>query len=117
MPKKKGKKGKVALLTDAVSLAPFDVAVRDIISTPLGVQCTVVGVMNGALYLQWPGGLVSPATAAPQKVHDKAGLEAYGYNKRPQSAHIQRSIDEREKALYEHRRYGAHTPRIGLPRR
>ena len=28
-------------------------------------------------------------------MHDKVGLEAYGYHRRPQSAHIQRSIDER----------------------
>ena len=59
---------------------------------------------------RWPGGLVSAATCAPQKVHDKAGLEAYGYHRRPQSAHIQRSLDEREKALYQHRRYGKPPP-------
>jgi len=111
MPKKKGKKGKkVDYLTTAAALAPFDVQPRDIVATPLGVQATVVGVHNGSLYLQWPGGLISPATAAPQKVHDKAGLEAYGYYRRPQSAHIQRSIDERERALYEHRRYGKPPP-------
>lgn len=80
------------------------------IATPLGVQCTVVGVRDGSLYLQWPGGLISPATCAPQKVHDATGLEAYGYSRRPQSAHIQRSIDERERALYDHRRYGKAAP-------
>lgn len=53
---------------------------------------------------------VSPATCAPQKVHDKAAMEMYGYHRRPQSAHIQRSIDERETALYNARRYGAKPP-------
>ena len=48
----------------------------DIIATPLGVQCTVVGVKDGSLYLKWPGNIVSAATCAPQKVHDKTGLEA-----------------------------------------
>lgn len=111
MGKKKGKKGKVEYLVTPEALAPFGVGARDIIATPLGVECTVVGVMNGALYLQWPGGLISPATTAPQKVQNKAGLEMYGYHKRPQSAHIQRSIDEREEALYQHRRYGKAAPK------
>ena len=108
--KKKGKKGKVEYLTTPDALAPFDLNVRDIVATPLGVECTVVGVRDGALWLKWPGGLISPATSAPQTVGDKAGLEAYGYHRRPQSAHIQRSIDEREQALYEHRRYGKPAP-------
>jgi hypothetical protein len=115
MAKKKGKGKKVEYNTSAAALAPFDVGARDIVATPLGVECTVVGVYNGALYLQWPGGLISPATAAPQKVHDKTGLEAYGYHRRPQSAHIQRSIDEREQALYDHRRYGAGREATQLP--
>ena len=62
MPKKKGgKKGKKgpSLVTDAEALRPFDVNVRDIISTPLGVETTVVGVKDGALMVQWPGGLIS----------------------------------------------------------
>ena len=86
MGKKKGKKGKKGpeLLTSDEALAPFDVKVRDIVSTPLGVECTVVGVRDGSLYLQWPGGIVSAATAAPQKVHDKSAMELYGYHRRPQ---------------------------------
>ena len=61
MPKKGGKKGKKgpALVTDAASLAPFNVNVRDIIATPLGVETTVVGVKDGALMVMWPGGLVT----------------------------------------------------------
>lgn len=112
MPKGGGKKkkGKVEYAITPDALAPFGVAVHDIMATPLGVECKVVGVRDGSLYLQWPGGLVSAATAAPQKVHDKAGLEAYGYNRRPQSAHIQRSIDDRDVALYNHRRYGKPAP-------
>ena len=110
---KKGKKGKgkkVELLTTPEALAPFGVSLRDIVATPLGVQCTVVGVKEGALQLQWPGGLISPATPAPQKVHDKGALELYGYHRRPDSAHIQRSLDERELALYNARRYGKPPP-------
>ena len=37
----------------------------------------------------------SPASPAPEKVKTKAELQAYGYSRRPQSAHIQRAIDER----------------------
>jgi len=120
MPKKGGKKGKKgpALVTDAEALKPFDVNLRDIIATPLGVECTVVGVKDGALMLQWPGGLISPATPAPSTVHSVQDLGRFGYHKRPQSAHIQRTIDEREHALYEHRRYDKPLPltaRINLP--
>ena len=41
---------------------------------------------------------------------NKEGLEAYCYYRRPQCAHIQRSLDERETALYNHRRYGKPPP-------
>ena len=94
MPKK-GKGKKVEFLTDATALAPFDVQMRDMIATPLGVQCTVIGVRDGALWLEWPGGIQSPASPAPAKAKSKSELETYGYVRRPQSAHIQRSIDER----------------------
>ena len=120
MPKKGGKKGKKgpALVTDAASLAPFNVNVRDIIATPLGVETTVVGVKDGALMVMWPGGLVTAATCAPSKAHNAQELSVFGYNKRPASAHIERSINEREQALYEHRRYDKPLPltaRINLP--
>ena len=110
---KKGKKGKgkgPAIETTPEALAPFGVSMRDLVATPLGVECTVVGVKDGALMLQWPGGLVSAATTAPQKVKDQAGMETYGYSRRPQSAHIQRALDEREKMLYNQRRYGGPAP-------
>ena len=93
-----GKKGKgkgPAFLDTPEALAPFEVNVRDIIATPLGVQATVVGVKDGSLWLQWPGGIISPASPAPQKAKSKVELESFGYARRPQSAHIQRSIDER----------------------
>ena len=47
------------------------------------------------LWLEWPGKIQSPASPAPEKVKTKAELQAYGYSRRPQSAHIQRAIDER----------------------
>ena len=48
--------------------------------------------------------------ASAAKVHNKDELENYGYSRRPESAHIQRAIDDREKAMYEHRRYGSKAP-------
>lgn len=92
---KKGKGKKVDFLVDADSLAPFEVQVRDMINTPLGVQATVIGVRDGALWLEWPGGIQSPASPQPAKAKNKVELETYGYSRRPPSAHIQRSIDER----------------------
>lgn len=112
---KKGKgkkgKGKVEYLTTPDALKPFDMKANDIVTTPLGVECTVHGVRNGSLFLKWPGGLISAATAAPDKVKSKEELATYGYYQRPASAHIQRSIDDRETALYNHRRYGAPRPK------
>ena len=108
---KKGKGKKVEFLTDDASLAPFEVGVNDIIATPLGVTATVIGVRDGALWLKWPGGIESPASPAPAKARNKSELETYGYSRRPQSAHIQRSIDERLRAQYQQRRYGAPGPR------
>ena len=101
---KKGKKGKVEYLLTEEALAPFDVKADDIINTPLGVTCTVHGVMNGSLYLKWPGGLISPATTAPTGAQNKAELNSYGYSKRPESASLLKSIEERQKALYAFRR-------------
>ena len=92
---KKGKGKKVDFLTTPEALAPFDMQVRDIVDTPLGVQATVVGVKDGALWVQWKGGIVTPASPAPTRAKTKSELETYGYARRPQSAHIQRSIDER----------------------
>lgn len=115
---KKGKGKKVDFATDDAALAPFEVSMRDIIATPLGVQCTVIGVKEGALWLEWPGGIQSPASPAPSKVKCKSDLETYGYNRRPQSSHIQRSINERLQAQYMQRRYGAAGPKtasINLP--
>lgn len=108
---KKGKGKKVEFLTDSAALAPFEVEMNDIIATPLGVTCTVIGVKDGALWLKWPGGIESPASPAPAKARNKSELETYGYSRRPQSAHIQRSIDERLRAQYQQRRYGAPGPR------
>ena len=112
--KKGGKKGKgkgPAFLFTPEALAPFNVVVNDIVATPLGVQCTVHGVKDGSLYLKWPGGLISPATPAPTKVKDQDAMETYGYHRRPESAHVQRVLDERAKAEYEHRRYQKPAPK------
>ena len=115
MPKK-GKGKKVEFLVDDEALAPFEVKVNDMIKSPLGVVCTVVGVRDGSLWIQWPGGAVTPAATEPEKVHDKAALNQYGYSRRPQSAHIQRSINERVKAQYMQRRYGAPGPKTAAMR-
>ena len=119
MPKGKKGKGKgPAFLDTPEALAPFGVNVRDIISTPLGVEATVVGVKDHALWLRWPGGIVSPASPAPQKAKSKAELEAFGYKRQPQSSHIQREIDERSASQYQQRLYGGPGPKtanITLP--
>ena len=83
MPKKKGKGKKVELATDAASLKPFGVEVNDIIQTPLGVECTVVGlnVGEGVLVLKWPG---DSQSAMPSKCKTKADMEAFGYHRKPQ---------------------------------
>lgn len=113
MPKKgKGKK-LAGYETDAGALAPFGVQVRDIISTPLGVKGTVLGVRAGVLWLRWPGGVESPTLA---EAVDKSKLEEYGYVRRPQSAHIQRSIDERLDAYYQQRWYGKPGPKTAAIR-
>ena len=113
---KKGKGKAPAFLTDAEALKPFDCDVRDIIKTPLGVTATVVGVKDGSLWLEWPGGIVSPASPAPAKAKSKEDLATFGYSRRPPSAHIQRSIDERLRAQYQARRYGAPPPRTAAIR-
>ena len=92
---KKGKGKKVEFLTDKAALEPFEVDVNDMIATPLGVFATVIGVRDGSLWLRWPGGIESPASPAPQNAKSKEQLASFGYNRRPQSAHIQRSIDQR----------------------
>lgn len=115
---KKGKGKKAEFLVDEAALAPFEVQVNDIIDTPLGVSATVIGVRDGALWLNWPGGIQSPASPAPQKTKNKDDLATYGYNRRPQSAHIQRAIDQRLLAQYQQRRYGGPGPKtaaIKLP--
>ena len=111
MPKgKKGKGGKVEFLIDAASLAPYEVAPRDIIQTPLGVDATVLGVnkKDSLLWLQFPGGVTSPV---PTKATSKADMEMFGYFRKKPWCHIQRSIDERELQLYNQRWYGKPGPR------
>ncbi|KAL1524149.1 hypothetical protein AB1Y20_019058 [Prymnesium parvum] len=118
-PKKGGakKSSKKELLVDAASLRPYGVNYRDIITTPLGVEVTVLGVnrVDGLLWVRWPGNVDSPV---PSKAKTKHELEDYGYFKRPTSAHIQRSIDERTAAYFNQRYYGGSGPKtasIRLP--
>lgn len=116
MPKKKGKGGKKKeFLTDAASLAPYGVNVRDIIKTPLGVEVTVLGVnkLDGLLWVKWPGNVESPV---PSKAKTKTDMEAFGYVRRPQSAHIQRSIDDRLKSYFNQRYYGGPGPKTAAMR-
>ena len=116
MPKKKGKKGnKKEFLVDPTSLAPYGVNVRDIIKTPLGVPVEVLGVnrADGLLWVQWPGKVQSPV---PAKAKTKTDMEAFGYVRKPQSAHIQRSIDERLNAYFNQRYYGGPGPKTAAMR-
>uniref|UniRef100_A0A7S3EZS9 Uncharacterized protein n=1 Tax=Haptolina ericina TaxID=156174 RepID=A0A7S3EZS9_9EUKA len=115
MPKKKGKgkKGKKDFLVDLPSLQPYGVMPRDIIKTPLGVEATVLGVRDGLLWLQFQGNVQSPV---PSKAKTKADMEAFGYVRRPQSAHIHRSIVEREESYFNHRYYGTPGPKTAAMR-
>ena len=117
MAKKKGKggKGKKEFLVDPASLQPYGVNARDIIKTPLGVEVTVLGVnrADGLLWVKWPGGIESPV---PSKAKTKTDMEAFGYVRRPQSAHIQRSIDERLAAYFNQRYYGGPGPKTAAMR-
>ena len=110
--KKGGKKGKKdAIDKDPVTLAPWGVKVSDIVRTPLGVDATVLGVSKGSLWLQWPGNVKAPL---PNDAKTRADMERFGYVKRGNSAHIQRSIEERENLLFEQRNYGGPGPKSAI---
>lgn len=116
-PKKAGKKkgNKKEFLVDAESLQPYGVRVRDIIKTPLGVEVTVLGVnrADGLLWVRWPGNVESPV---PSKARNQSDMESFGYIRRPQSAHIQRSIDERLAAHFNQQYYGQPGPKTAAMR-
>jgi len=113
--KKKGKKGKGggAMETTPAALQPYGVGVRDIIQTPLGVEATVLGVQKGDLWLQWPGAVKAPI---PSRAKSKTDMEAYGYFRKPQWSHIQRSIDDRQNLLFAQRYYNGPGPRTATLR-
>jgi len=113
MPKKGGKKGKgkkKEMLTSEADLKHFEVRVNDIIQTPLGVLANVIGMdkESGVLWLRWPSDIESPM---PPKCQSKAEMEAFGYVRKPDSAHIQRSLDERTEKVYQHKFYGGLMPK------
>ena len=87
--------------TSSEALGIFGLNKYDILDTPLGVEATVVGVVKGKLWIEWPGAIKGPL---PDKATCKAEMEVYGYKRRPTWAHIQRSIDDRQRALF-HQRY------------
>lgn len=47
----------------------------------------------------------------PPKCQSKAEMEAFGYVRKPDSAHIQRSLDERAEKVYQHKFYGGLMPK------
>ena len=127
----KGKEKAPAFLTDEAALAPFECRVRDIIETPLGVAATVVGVKDGTLWMEWPGGAISPASPGMRPEHEKsaepkskAELETAGYRVRgtlqgqphQQSSIIQRAIDERARDRVKRDRYGLGRPPLPVIR-
>mmetsp|Transcript_39205 Transcript_39205/g.65881 ORF Transcript_39205/g.65881 Transcript_39205/m.65881 type:complete len:163 (+) Transcript_39205:212-700(+) len=99
MPKKAGGKKKgggkkkkgPTLLTSEADLAPFGFKVRDIISTPMGLKGTVIGVKiipgeeRLALMVEFPGGRVSPLELKLQQ-------PVLGYRKAPDAEHIWRDV-------------------------
>ena len=113
MPKKGGKKGKgkkKEMCTAEADLKHFDVRVNDIIQTPLGVLATVIGMdkESGVLWLKWPSDIESPM---PPKCQSKAEMEAFGYVRKSNSVHIQRSLDARTEKVYQHKFYGGLMPK------
>ena len=46
----------------------------------------------------------------PPKCQSKADMEAFGYVRKPDSAHIQRRLDERTEKVYQHKFYGGLMP-------
>ena len=47
----------------------------------------------------------------PPKCQSKAEMEAFGYVRKSQSDHIQRSLDERARMVYQHKFYGGPMPK------
>jgi hypothetical protein len=75
----------------------------------------VVGVSKGDLWLEFPGKILSPL---PTKAKTREDMVAYGYVRRPDSAHIERSIMTRQGAIFEQRFYrgpGPQTAAMRLP--
>ena len=60
------------------------------------------------LWLKWPSDIESPM---PPKCQSKAEMEAFGYVRESQSAHIQRSLDHRTEKLYQHKFCGGLMPK------
>ena len=87
------------MLTDAASLQPWGVEFNDILATPLGKEVTVVGSKGGVLYVKWTTGLEVPLGEKSPK--DKDELAQLGYQRRPTSSHIQRTIDDRGKKRFQ----------------
>jgi hypothetical protein len=60
------------------------------------------------LWLKWPSDIESPM---PPKCQSKAEMEAFGYVRKSNSVHIQRSLDARTEKVYQHKFYGGLMPK------
>ncbi|CAG9461650.1 unnamed protein product [Pedinophyceae sp. YPF-701] len=100
MPPKKGKKGgkkKAAIITDEEFLAPFGFRVGDMIVTPLGAICEVVGVKcdvpgdinSGRLIVQYPNKQQIPLEPRASN----GNLKSLGYWHAPEAMRIQNQIE------------------------
>ena len=96
------------MATDEATLAPWAVRCHDILRTPLGVDAVVLGVSKKQLWLRYPGDVKAPLPADAKTRDD---LVRFGYTRRGEAAHIQRTLDERENLLFEQRYFGGPGPK------
>ena len=64
-------------------------------------------------WLQWPGAIKAPL---PSKAKTQVEMEKFGYQRKPQWSHIQRSIDDRQQMLFHQRYYGGPGPKTASMR-
>lgn len=94
---KKGKKGKKPqIYTEVEHLRPFGLSMRDIVTTPLGLQGTVIGVKyedaevqgTGRVWVEYTGGRQSPL----EPRLSQGSIQSHGYTRNPDSDHLFRDV-------------------------
>ena len=81
---------------------------REPTTTTPRCSLTRIGRHEQVLWLKWPSDIESPM---PPKCQSKAEMEAFGYVRKSNSVHIQRSLDARTEKVYQHKFYGGLMPK------